>query len=57
MYDKEAKVTSAMTENGLLANYITETDEAPWAGALVGEDCDWDLAANFNSFAMECYLL
>ena len=57
MYDKEAKVTSAMTENGLLTNNITKINKTLWAGALVGKDCNWDLAANVNSFATECHLL
>ena len=57
MYNKEAEVASAMAENGLLTNTITEIDEAPWTGALVGEDRDWDLSANVNSFATECHLL
>ena len=48
MYNKEAEMASAMAENGLLTNNITEIDEAPWAGALLGEDCDWDFAANAN---------
>ena len=46
-----------MIENGLLTNNITAINGAPWAGALVGEDRDWDLAANVNSFATECHLL
>ena len=29
MYNKEAKVASAMVENGLLINTITEIDETP----------------------------
>ena len=57
MYAKEAEVASTMAENGLLTNNITEIDEAPWAGALLGEDRDWDLVANVNSFATECHLL
>ena len=57
MYNKEAKVASAMAENDLLTNNITEIDEAPWDGALVSEDRDWDLAANINSCAKECHLL
>ena len=57
MYDKEAEIASTMAENGLLTNNITEIDESPWAGVLLGEDCDWDFAANMNSFATECYLL
>ena len=40
MYNKETTVASAMVENGLLINTITEIDETPQAGALVGEDCD-----------------
>ena len=46
-----------MTENGLLTNNRTEIDKTPWAGALLVEDCDWELAANVNSFATECHLL
>ena len=57
MYNKEAEVASAMVENGLLTNNITEIDEAPCAGAILGEDCDWDFAANVNLFATECNLL
>ena len=57
MYNKEAEVASAMAENGLLTNNITEIDEAPWADLLVDEDRDQDLAANVNSLATECHLL
>lgn len=37
IYDKEAECASAMTENGLFTNNITEIDEALCAGALLGE--------------------
>ena len=57
MYDKEAEIASTMAENSLLMNNITEIDEAPCAAVLLGEDRDWDLAANVNSFATECHLL
>ena len=57
VYDKEDEIASTMAENGLLMNNITEIDEVLWARALLGEDRDWDLAANVNSFATECHLL
>ena len=57
MYNKEAEIASTMAENGLLTNNITEINKTPWAGALLDEDRDWDLAANVNSFATECHLL
>ena len=57
IYNKEAQYACAMAANGLLTNNITEIDKTPWAGALLGEDRDWDLVANVNAFATECHLL
>ena len=57
MYDKQAECASAMAENSLFINNITKLDEAPWARALLGEDCDRDLSANVNAFATQCPLL
>lgn len=46
-----------MVENGLLINNITKIDEFLWAKALLGEDRDWDLTVNINTFATEWQLL